>query len=154
MTPDKELLERVTRLVEPILREQSLDLVDIEFKPSGRRWSLRLFIDKEGGVTIGDCERVSRELGRILDVEDFIEKSYLLEVSSPGLDRPLKKKEDFERYRGREARVITTIPINGKNDLRGKIAAITDEKVEIEGETDRYEVPLHAIKRANLEFTL
>ncbi len=154
MIPDQEIAQRVTRLVEPILEEGSLELVDLEFKPSGRRWSLKVFIDKEGGVTIADCEHVSRELGRILDVEDFIEPSYILEVSSPGLTRALRGKKDFERFKGRECRIITSIAIDGKNEFGGVIENIGDDTVEIRGESGTFGIPLAAIKRANLEFTM
>ncbi len=97
-----EIVEQITRTVEPILQESALELVDVEFQPSGRRWLLRIYIDKEGGVTIADCERVSRELDRLLDVEDMIDHPYVLEVSSPGLTRRLRKKADFERVQGEE----------------------------------------------------
>jgi len=116
LIPDQEIAQRVTRLVEPILEEGSLELVDLEFKPSGRRWSLKVFIDKEGGVTIADCEHVSRELGRILDVEDFIEPSYILEVSSPGLTRALRGEKDFERFKGRNAVSSRALPLTERTN--------------------------------------
>jgi ribosome maturation factor RimP len=154
VTFEEEIPGKVSRLLEPILEEHSLDLVDVQFRPSGRRWSLKVFIDKSGGVTIGDCGLVSRELSRILDVEDFIEKSYVLEVSSPGLTRALKTRADFERYRGRECRIVTSVPVDGKNDFAGVIGSVTEDIVEIGGKAGTYAIPLHAIRRANLELTL
>ena len=96
-----EIVEQTTRIVEPILQESALELVDVEFRPSGKRWLLRIYIDKEGGVTIADCEQVSRELDRLLDVEEIIDHPYVLEVSSPGLTRQLQEKGRF-RARQRE----------------------------------------------------
>ena len=91
---------------------------DVEFHPTGRRWILRLFIDKEGGVGIQDCEHASREIDRLLDVEDVIDHPYVLEVSSPGLTRSLKRKQDFDRYIGRKCRIITKSLVEGKTEFR------------------------------------
>lgn len=94
------LLERIQQMVQPILAAAEMELVDIEFKREGRDWCLRLFIDKVGGVTLDDCADISREVGTLLEVEDPIPSAFHLEISSPGLDRPLKRREDFERFRG------------------------------------------------------
>lgn len=87
---DKKIVDRVKECLMPILGDYGLELVDIEFRPSGKRWLLRIFIDKEGGVLLSDCEKISRELSSILDVEDFIDHPYTLEVSSPGITRRFK----------------------------------------------------------------
>ncbi len=102
-----DVVSRVTGLAGPILSSLGLELVDIEYKREGRAMVLRLFIDREGGITLEDCATVSRELAEILEVEDFISAQYTLEVSSPGLNRPLKKAADYERYRGRLIRIKT-----------------------------------------------
>jgi ribosome maturation factor RimP len=154
MKSQGEVIEHVESLLLPILRELGLEAVDIEFKRSGKRWLLRLYIDREEGVTISDCERVSRELGRLLDVEDLIEHAYTLEVSSPGLTRPLRKREDFVRYHGKACRIVTREKVEGRNDIRGTIGAVTDDSVEIQGEFDVFTLPFCAIKKAHLEFTL
>lgn len=159
MEPNKavvgeEITERITGLVEPILRDYRIDLVDVEFHPAGKRWLLRIYIDKEGGVTISDCEHVSRELAQTLDVEDAIEHPYTLEVSSPGLTRALRKKRDFERYMGKGCRIVTSSPIEGKNDFEGVIGPVTEEGVEIWVNTDMYRIPFDSIKKAHLEFDL
>ncbi len=154
MISENKIVEQVEILLTPILREELIDLADMEFKPSGKRWILRIYIDKPGGVTISDCERVNRELGRILDVEDFIDHPYMLEVSSPGLTRSLRKKEDFLRYKGRLCRIITKEPVDDANEFRGKILDVIDDKVEIEGKINVFTVPICAIKKANLEFEL
>ena len=154
MTPQQETLDKITLLARPIAQESSLELVDIEFRPSGKRWLLRVFIDRGEGVTIADCERVSRELDRVLDVEEVIDHPYTLEVSSPGLTRQLKGREDFERYKGRTCRIITAPAIEGKNEFKGKIVEVAGDDVEVNDEKGGHRIPLSAIKRANLEFEL
>jgi ribosome maturation factor RimP len=153
MVTDEETLRNIEHTLTPILQEDGLELVEIEFRPTGKRWLLRIFIDRPGGVTIADCERVNRELGRTLDVEDFIEHPYTLEVSSPGLTRPLQKKEDFERFRGRLCKVVTReLLTNGKNEFAGEIAGTTETDVEIKGKSDVFTIPICAIKKAHLEY--
>ena len=152
MTPQQETLDKITLLARPIAQESSLELVDVEFRPSGKRWLLRVYIDREEGVTIADCERVSRELDRVLDVEEVIDHPYTLEVSSPGLTRVLKKREDFERYKGRTCRIITALAIEGSNEFKGKIAEVAGDDVDVIDEKGGHRIPLSAIKRANLEF--
>lgn len=149
---DKEIERRVEGLLFPILEERGLELVEIEFIPKGRKWLLRIFLDKEGGITISDCEWVSRELGRILDIEDFIAHSYILEVSSPGLTRALKRIEDFERYKGRKCKIITRKRIEGKNDFLGIIEGREGESILIEENKKKRVIPFAEIKRANLEY--
>jgi len=152
MQPEWEIIEKIEKLLAPILEEDGLELVETEFKPSGKRWLLRLYIDKEGGVTISDCESVSRDFARILEIEDFIEHAYILEVSSPGLTRPLKTRQDFVRHRGKPCRIITTVEIQGMNEFRGEIGAVNDDTVEVKGKIDVFDVPICAIKKAHLEF--
>jgi len=154
MIPQQEIADRIVQIVQPIARESSLEIVDVEFRPSGKRWLLRVYIDREGGVTIGDCEQVSRELGRALDVEDLIDHPYSLEVSSPGLTRPLKKKADFERSKGKLARIATSAAIGGRTDFRGKITGLEGDEVEIMEKGDTCRVPLIMIKKASLELEL
>ncbi len=154
MIPQQEIVDNVTRVVKPVLEEVSLELVEVEFRPSGRRWLLRIFIDKPGGVTIADCEWVSRELDRLLDVEEVVDHPYVLEVSSPGLTRSLKSKQDFERYEGRVCRVVTREAIDGRNEFKGTIAGVDGEDVELRGEEAVFRIPLAAIKKANLELEI
>jgi ribosome maturation factor RimP len=154
MISENEIIEKIESMLNPILAEESIELVELEFKPAGKRWALRIFIDKEGGVTLADCEKVNRELGRILDVEDFIDHPYTLEVSSPGLTRRLRKREDFARYKGKLCKIVTNERIDDKTEFSGKIVDVTDDKVEIKGKIDVFTIPLCAIKKANLEFEL
>ena len=152
MTPQQETLDKIGLLVRPIVQESSLELVEVEFRPLGKRWLLRVYIDREEGVSIADCERVSRELDRVLDVEEVIDHPYTLEVSSPGLTRALKKREDFERYKGRTCRIITALAVEGSNEFKGKIVEVAGDDVDVIDERGGHRIPLSAIKRANLEF--
>jgi ribosome maturation factor RimP len=149
-----EIVGQVTRIAGPILQESALELVDIEFQPLGRRWLLRIHIDKEDGVTLADCERVSREMDRLLDVEDIIDHPYVLEISSPGLTRRLKRKADFERANGKMCRIVTGSVVDGKNEFRGEIIRVADDEVEVREDRDIHRIPLSVITKANLEFEL
>ncbi len=154
MRRDEEIIRKVTEIVAPILRDEQIELVDIEFYPTGRRWVLRLFIDKEGGVRLEDCEHASREIDRLLDVEDVIDHPYVLEVSSPGLTRPLKRKEDFDRAVGKRCRIITNALIEGKTEFTGDLVASTEEEVQVKDGLHMYSIPVCAIKKANLAFQM
>ena len=154
MISERETIERIERILTPILEEESVELIDIEFRPSGKRWLLRIYIEKEGGVTISDCEKVNRELGRTLDVEDVLDHPYTLEVSSPGLTRPLKNIKDFERYTGKQCRIVTSKPVEGRNEFAGEIIGTTGDGVEIRGKSGVFTIPLCDIKKAHLDFGL
>ena len=152
--------DRVQNLVKPVLDELSMELVDLEFKREGRDWFLRLFIDKEGGVTLDDCAGVSREVSAILEVEDPVSAAYHLEVSSPGLDRPLKKASDYERFVGRLVKVKTyeKLDPDGRGHERktfvGILRGLQDDVVSIEQNDKKGGIvsfPLAAIAKANLE---
>lgn len=154
MVPKGDIIELLQDLLLPVLQDYGLELVEIEFKPSGKRWLLRVYIDKEGGVTISDCETVSREFSRILDVEDIIDHPYSLEVSSPGLTRPLNRRQDFVRNKGKMCRIVTKEPIRGRNEFKGVITDVREEDVEIRSAGDVLAIPVSTIKKANLEFEL
>jgi ribosome maturation factor RimP len=153
-----DICERVEAIARPIIEALRLELVEIEFKRSGREAVLRLFIDKDGGVTLDDCAEFSRELSAILDVEDFIPCEYNLEVSSPGLDRPLKSQADYERFTGRLVKIRTyeLLPDddgNRRKTFLGTLEGLADGVVRIklkEGQTAA--IPLERIAKANLEF--
>ena len=154
MLSNTEIIEKIRDMVVPVLEDERLDLIELELKPAGKRWLLRVYIDKAGGVTIGDCEYVSRELSRHLDVDDVIEHPYTLEVSSPGLTRQLKKSDDFSRYPGRTCRVVTREKIEGRNEFRGEITKVTVGEVEIKEKIGIFTIPICAIKKAYLDFEL
>ena len=107
------VIEQIEKVSLPVIEELGLELVDVQFRREQRGWVLRLIIDKQDGVNLDDCAVVSREISQLLDIEDFIDQAYNLEVSSPGLNRPLKTMADFERFAGRKAKVKTSEPVEG-----------------------------------------
>ncbi len=131
----KELYEQKTEeLLLPIMEEQGFELVDVEYVKEGGSWYLRAYIDKPGGITVDDCETVSRQLSDLLDEKDYIEDSYILEVSSPGLGRPLKKEKDFERSLGEEIEIRTYRPVQHQKEFRGLLTAYDKNSITIETE--------------------
>ena len=131
----KELYEQKTEeLLLPIMEEQGFELVDVEYVKEGGSWYLRAYIDKPGGITVDDCETVSRQLSDLLDEKDYIEDSYILEVSSPGLGRPLKKEKDFERSLGMEIEIRTYRPVQHQKEFTGLLKAYDKKSITIETE--------------------
>nr|WP_317282220.1 ribosome maturation factor RimP [uncultured Sellimonas sp.] len=126
--------QRTEELLAPILDENGFELVDVEYVKEGGTWYLRAYIDKPGGIAINDCEVVSRALSDILDKEDFIQESYILEVSSPGLGRPLKKDRDFERNLGEEVEIRTYRMVNKQKEFTGILKAYDKKTVTITAE--------------------
>jgi ribosome maturation factor RimP len=127
----KKISDLVSRLAVPICENYSFELVDVEFIKEGAYWYLRVYIDKPGGISIDDCQMVSEKLSEKLDKADPIEQSYFLEVSSPGLDRPLKTQKDFEKYRGELVEVKLYQPLDGKRVYEGDLEGLIDNKVVI-----------------------
>jgi len=148
-----EAAEEIRRIIDPILESMGLSLWDLEFQKHGPHWLLRIYIDREsGGVTLNDCETVSRDLGAALDVEDIIPHAYRLEVSSPGLDRTLTKPEHFVRFTGSMVKVKTYHPINGQKVFRGTLRGMDGGTVDVELETgDILHIALSDIAKASLE---
>ena len=132
MTRREEYEQRTEALLQPILDAHHFELVDVEYVKEAGSWYLRAYIDKEGGITVDDCEIVSRALGDLLDEQDFIEDSYILEVSSPGLGRPLKKERDFERSLGEEVEIRLYKALNKQKEFTGILKAYDKENVTIE----------------------
>lgn len=127
----KKIEDVVAEFAGPIAESHSFELVDVEFVKEGTNWYLRIYIDKPGGITIDDCQIVSEEISDILDKKDPIEQSYFLEVSSPGLDRPLKKDSDFERFKGELVEVKVYKPIDGRKIFEGELVGLIDDKIVI-----------------------
>jgi ribosome maturation factor RimP len=148
---EKEILDRVRAMVDPILLSEGMELIDIEYRRESKGWVLRLYLDKEGGVTLDDCTQVSQEVGRGLDVEDFIQTPYTLEVSSPGLTRLLKTEKDFMKYRHRLIRVKTIDPIQNRRQFKGKLLGVSEKRIEIEVDGGVFQIPLSNVAKANLE---
>jgi ribosome maturation factor RimP len=131
----KETYEQKTEeLLLPLVEKHQFELVDVEYVKEGGNWYLRAYIDKQGGITVDDCEIISRALSDLLDQHDFIEEAYILEVSSPGLGRPLKKEKDFARSLGEEIEVRTFRPINHQKEFTGILKEYDKEKIVIEAE--------------------
>ncbi|MCX7794513.1 MAG: ribosome maturation factor RimP [Thermodesulfovibrionales bacterium] len=145
-----DIKERIWRLARKSAEQEDLEVVDVELS-RGKKVLLRVFIDKEGGVTIEDCERMSRALEALLDIEDPIQESYILEVSSPGLDRPLRSKNDFIRNMGRLARVITRDKVDNQNFFVGKIEGADEEGIILNLGKRTVFIRYDNITRANLE---
>ncbi len=145
-----EIKDRIWRLAREAAVMEDLDIVDIELY-RGKKVVLRVFIDKEGGVTIEDCERMSRALEALLDVEDPIKESYILEVSSPGLDRPLKGRHDFIRNMGRLAKIITKEKVENQNFFIGRIEGVDEDGITINTGKKEIFIRYDNISRANLE---
>ena len=129
----KEMYEaRTEELITPILDRRNFELVDVEYVKEGGTMYLRAYIDKPGGITVNDCEAVSRAFSDKLDEDDFIEDSYIMEISSPGLDRPLKKEKDFVRSMGKLVEIRTYRPIEKQKEFCGILNAYDDNSVTIE----------------------
>ena len=144
--------KQVEDLVEPILDEMGFELVDVQYLPKYGRWVLRLYIDTEGGVTIDDCARVSREIGDLIDVKDVIMHEYILEVSSPGLNRPLKKDTDFMWAKGKRVKVRMAKPVNGRRNFTGYLKSFEDDTLYVEAEGAVMALPRVEVEKANLVY--
>jgi ribosome maturation factor RimP len=142
----------VTDLVEPTLKGSDIELVDVEYKKTGKTWSLRVFIDKNQGVTVNDCQRLSREIEDLIAIHELIADRYVLEVSSPGLDRPLKKETDFIRNKGKQVLVKTYLPINNSKTNTGTIKDFSNDTLFLENEKKTFEISLSNIAQAKLIF--
>ena len=149
----KELQVHLTGVVEPLLKREGYELVDVEVLGAGSGTIVRLFIDKQGGVTLDDCATVSEAVSAMLDVEDPIETSYSLEVSSPGLDRPLRKAADFQRFAGRKAKIKTFGPLEGAGNRKvfvGVLKGCEADLVRIDVDGTLFTLPMERIAKANL----
>jgi len=149
---DKSIAERVQELAEQVAIDHGLELVHTEVAGPENKPIVRVFIDKPNGVTHDDCSAVSLHLGTVLDVEDFIHASYTLEVSSPGLERGLYKRSDYERFTGSDAKMKTRQPIAGQRNFRGRLLGVDGSDVLFEDRTNgKVRIPLDIITKANLD---
>lgn len=149
---NESIAERVQELAERVAIDHGLELVHAEVAGPENKPIVRVFIDKPQGVTHEDCSEVSTHLGTILDVEDFIHASYTLEVSSPGLERGLYKRADYERFTGSHAKMKTRQPIDGQRNFRGLLLGLEGDDVLIDDRTSgQVRIPLNLITKANLE---
>ena len=152
----KEVYEQKTEeILNPIVEKHGFDLWDVEYVKEGGNWYLRAYIDKEGGITVNDCEAVARRMNDLLDEKDFIADSYVFEVSSPGLGRPLKKEKDYVRSMGKEIEIRTYRAINREKEFYGILSAYDESTVTIEtenGEKMTFEKPDIALIRLAFDF--
>ncbi|MFQ5717753.1 MAG: ribosome maturation factor RimP [Nitrospinales bacterium] len=141
----------VAELIEPVVRGEGMELVDIEYKKEGSRWYLRVYIDKEQGISVEDCQKISHRIEDIIEIEDIVSSRYILEVSSPGLDRPLKTERDFLKNKNRWIRVTTSCPIHDRKRFRGKVRDCAGQSLTLDEDGSLLEIPLEKIAKAKLE---
>jgi ribosome maturation factor RimP len=149
----RHIIERIHEILAPVLDQRGLELVDVTLRVEGSHWILRVTIDREEGVQVHHCTAVSRELNVHMDVEDLIPVKYFLEVSSPGLDRPLKNESDYDRFKGRLVKIKTNHPVAGRKKISGIIEGIENGVLSVLLEDDiRLEVPMEDILSARLDY--
>ena len=148
---NSQVEQEVTKICEPLAAEQGLSIVDICFRRETHGWVLRVLIERiDGLVSVADCSTLSRELSDLIDIEDPIEDKYNLEVSSPGLDRPLTKAEDYKRFSGREITLKTSAPVEGRKNFKGVLSGLVDDTLTIEIDGKTYQLKLKDVAQANL----
>jgi len=153
MSPEQDArVKALTQLVEPILQAEGMTLVDLHWGRRGKTWVLAMFLEKEGGLTLDDCQRISYQVGELIEVENAIDHAYTLEVSSPGLDRPLRTLAEYTRFRGRLAKITTLAPVQRRSSLVGRLLGVEGDTVlvEVKG-AGPVAIPYAQIKRARLE---
>jgi len=142
--------QQIGTMVEPLIREKGLELVNIEYIKEGAHWYLRLYIDKDGGVDMDDCSAVSHAVSEMLDEKNPIPQTYMLEVSSPGLERPLKKEEDFVRFQGSLVMVHTTSQFQGYKKFSGNLVGLINDEIVLEYNNERVAIPRTLVKKTHL----
>ncbi|NMB76664.1 MAG: ribosome maturation factor RimP [Myxococcales bacterium] len=150
MTRERDIEQRVLALAEPLAATRGLEVVQVQYRREAGGFVLRLFLDRSGGVTIDDCSDFSREFSDVLDVEDPIPGRYALEVSSPGLDRPLCRERDFVRFAGRLVTLSSAEPVEGRRHFKGTLLGATDGVVRLRVDGREYSIALSNVSKANL----
>jgi ribosome maturation factor RimP len=147
------IVERVWRLAAPLAAQEGMEIIDIEFRPEGGRAGrvLRLYLDKEGGPNVDEISRVSRALSDVLDAENAIDTAYTLEVSSPGINRPLKRPEHFVRFVGKRIRVRTRDMIEGRRSFLGILSEVAGDKIVLAQDGKDFNIPFSIIEKSNYE---
>ena len=148
---DPEIVRQTWELLEPEIDEMGYELVEVEYGQFESRWALRLFIDKEGGVNLDNCAEVSRLVSAVLDQHDFGSDQYNLEVSSPGIDRPVRKPKDFVRFIGEPLKIKTIAPIGGRKRLKGILTGFEDGMIGEEIDGEQFSIHVENIKKAQLD---
>lgn len=151
--PSDKTTKRVYELIDPIVSEEGCDLLDVELGSEYGQRTLRVYIGKAGGVGIQDCSRVSQAIEDVIEVEGVVSGRYNLEVSSPGLDRPLTKTSHFQEAIGRTVKVQTVEKIDGRQNYRGILKQADADRLTIEIDNQEFQVPMQAVRKANLKAT-
>jgi ribosome maturation factor RimP len=155
-----QLIERIRAVAERVARSYNLEIFDVQFRRESAGWVLRIFVDVpwdsstpvDASPTIEDCEHVSRDVSAILDVEETIDHRYTLEVSSPGLDRPLRNAADYRRFAGRLAKIVVSEPVDGQKHFEGRLGGLEEDSIVIETRPGKRQlIPLPLVTRARLE---
>ena len=144
------IYQSVADLIKPTIEGNGIELVDVEYKKTGKTWVLRVFIDKNQGVTVYDCQELSREIEDLIEIHELIDDHYVLEVSSPGLDRPLKKDTDFLRNKGKRIQIKTYSPINNKKENAGTVIDFVNGTLFLGDKKDILKISLTEIAQAKL----
>ncbi len=147
---EDELVGEIWNLLEPVIAAQGMEILEIEYRRESAGWVLRIFLDSVRGISVEDCAEVSRIVGDLLDVADVIRPSYHLEVSSPGIDRPLRRLEHFQKYIGDIIEVRTISAIQNRRNFKGELKGASSEGIVIACETGSYLIPMSLIERARL----
>ena len=145
-----DVASRAEQVVKGAVEADGLELMHVEYLPRGSGSLLRIYVDKPGGVDVGDCQRLSKHVSVLLDVEDIILHHYLLEVSSPGIERPLFTELDYQRFRDKEVRLEAFEKIDGRRKFTGFIRSLSGGILRLECELQTYQIPFHKIRKANL----
>jgi ribosome maturation factor RimP len=151
---DYDVKEKIRQLAEPVIADEGMELIHVECIKMHTRWIIRLYLDKENGVTLGDCTAVSSQLGDIFDIHDLIKGAYTLEVSSPGLDRPISRDQDFIKHKNSRVKIKTSVKIEGMGNFHGILLDYIEENgqkvilIDMSGKT--YRIPRREIAKANL----
>ncbi len=148
----RKVLALAEPLVEALVLDEGCELVDITYHREPQGWVLRIYIDRPGGVTIADCQGISRQVGDMLEGKDVLRNAYNLEVSSPGLNRPLKKSADFERFAGQRIRIKTRVAVEGRRNFLGQLTGCADGLVFLDVDGVSVQVPLDSIGKAHIEY--
>lgn len=150
--PTESVKREVSRLIEPILADMGFELVYVEYLSEHGRWVLRIYVDEEGGITLEDCARVSREIGNVIDVKEIVPHEYVLEVSSPGLNRPLVREKDFNQAVGKKVKLQMINAVDERRNFTGYLKAFKDGTLHIQLNDKLVLLPRRDVKKANLVY--
>ena len=148
MKEEDELIGEIENVLQPVVSAQGMDIWGIEYRRESVGWVLRIFLDSDRGISVEDCAEISRVAGDVLDVADLIQVPYNLEVSSPGIDRPLRKPEHFQKFIGDIIEIRTIIPVENRRNFRGELIEVSPETVVLECDKRNYPIPMSTIEKA------